>query len=136
MRIEAKLAGQRRGLFEPRELEWPDAREMTLGELISEVVRDEVRQFQERQAENRLLQILTPAQIAEGAGRGKITSGGSDLDQPVDVNEAIATALEAFTDGFYFVFVDKQQMEELDRAVTVHPTSTLLFVRLVPLAGG
>jgi hypothetical protein len=136
MRIEAKLAGQRRGLFEPREWEWPDAKEMTLGELISEVVRDEVRQFRDRQAENRLLRILTPAAIAEGVERGKITSGGSEIDQPVDTEDAVATALEAFGDGFYFVFVDDQQIEDLEQTITVAPTSTLLFIRLMPLAGG
>ena len=136
MRIEAKLAGQRRELFQPREWEWPDAREMKLGELISEVVREEVRQFRDRQAENRLLRVLTPVQIAEGVERGKVTSGGSDLAQPVDVEAAIATALEAFSDGFYFVFVDDQQIEDLERRITVAPTSTLLFIRLMPLAGG
>jgi len=136
MRIEAKFAGQRRGLFEPREWEWPDAKEMELGELISEVVRDEVRQFRDRQAENRLLHILTPAEIDAGVERGKITSGGSDLDQPVDTEAAIAAALEAFGDGFYFVFVDDVQIENLEQVITVAPTSTLLFIRLVPLAGG
>ncbi len=136
MRIEAKLAGQRKGLFKPREFEWPETREMPLAELITEVVRDEVDQFTKRQAENRLLRVLNPDQIAEGVARGKVRSGGSDLDQPVDTDQAITTALQAFADGFYFVFVDNEQIESLDHTITVAPTSTLLFVRLVPLAGG
>jgi hypothetical protein len=136
MRIEAKLAGQRRGLFEPQEWEWPEAREMQLSELITKVVHDEVRLFRNRQADNRLLHVLTPEQIAEGVEKGMVTSGGSDLDQNVDVDDAIATALEAFSDGFYFVFVDDVQIDHLDQTVTVAPNSTLLFLRLVPLAGG
>ena len=136
MRIEAKLAGQRTGLFQPRELEWPETREMQLSELITAVVHDEAEQFRSRQAENRLLRVLNPDQIAEGVERGKITSGGSDLDQAVNGGQAVATALQAFEDGFYFVFVDNEQIESLDQKVTVAPTSTLLFVRLVPLAGG
>ncbi len=136
MRIEAKLAGQRKGLFKPREWEWPETREMPLSELITDVVRDEVEQFHARQAENRLLRVLNPDQIAEGVERGKITSGGSDLDQPVDEDDAIAAALQAFADGFYFVFVDGEQIDSLEQTVTVAPTSTLLFVRLVPLVGG
>ena len=100
------------------------------------LVRDEVEEFHTRQAENRLLRILTVDQIAQGVERGKVTSGGSDLDQPVDVERAIATALEAFRDGFYFAFVDGEQVEGLDQVITVAPTSTLLFIRLVPLVGG
>ena len=99
-------------------------------------MREEVRSFTERQTENRLLRILTPEQIAEGVESGRIVPGGSDLDQPVDAAAAIAAALEAFRDGFYFVFVDGQQIEDLEQAITVAPISTLLFIRLVPLAGG
>ncbi len=109
---------------------------MPLSELITEVVREEVEQFHGRQAENRLLRVLDPDQIASGVQKGKVSSGGSDLDQPVDETVAIATALQAFADGFYFVFVDGEQIDDLDQKVTVAPTSTLLFVRLVPLAGG
>ena len=38
--------------------------------------------------------------------------------------------------GVDFVFVDDEQITDLDAVVTISPASTLLFVRLVPLAGG
>jgi len=135
MRIEAKVAGGRRSLFEPTELDWPDSRTLTLRELLAAVVTEEVADFRERQAANRLLQVLTEEQLAEGVLRGKIASGGSDLDQEVDEAAAVETALEAFSDGFYFVFVDDEQVIDLEAEVTINPSSTLLFVRLVPLAG-
>jgi len=136
MRIEAKVAGGRRSLFEPAELDWPEARTLTLGELITSVVREEVADFRDRQAANRLVRVLTEQELADGVVRGKIASGGSDLDQDVEPDAAVATALEAFTDGLYFVFVDNAQVEDLSAEVTINPASTLLFVRLVPLAGG
>ena len=123
-------------MFDPAEIDWPEVRSLLLRDLIEAVVREEVADFRERQAANRLVRVLTEQQIAAGAERGKVSSGGSDLDQPVDPDVAVATAIEAFSDGFYFVFVDGEQVEDLDVAVTIAPDSTLLFVRLVPLAGG
>lgn len=110
--------------------------DMRLRDLISAVVRSEVDAFRERQVENQLLRVLSKEQIAAGAEVGKITSGGSDIDQTVDTAAATATALEAFADGFYFVFVDDKQVDDLDQTITVSDDTSLLFVRLVPLAGG
>ncbi len=62
--------------------------------------------------------------------------GGRDLDQKVDVNEAIATALEAFEDGLYLVIVDGQEQRSLDGQVFLNADSKIAFVRLTMLAGG
>lgn len=67
---------------------------------------------------------------------GKVDAGGSDLDQVVESEQAVETALQAFIDGLYFVFLDEQQQENLDEIVTLQPHSQLLFLRLVPLVGG
>lgn len=136
MRIEAKVVGGRRPLFEPTEFDWPESRTLSLQELLTVVVEAEVAEFRERQAANRLIRVLTEEELAAGVLAGKVASGGADLDQEVDAAAAVATALEAFADGFYFVFVDDLQITDLEAEVTVSPASTLLFVRLVPLAGG
>jgi hypothetical protein len=68
--------------------------------------------------------------------QGKVDSGGSELDQKVEAQPAVEVALQAFEDGLYFVFVDDNQIEDLDAMVALKPTSQLLFLRLVPLVGG
>lgn len=135
MKVEAKVTGQRRRPTEVRHVEVPDG-ENSLESLIDAVVRFEVESFRMRQLDGHLLQVLSPEQIAAGAEVGKISSGGSELDQDVSADEAVATALEAFADGLYFTFVDGNQVECLSDIVPVRDDSTLLFVRLVPLAGG
>lgn len=135
MKVEAKVTGQRRRPAEVREVEVPTG-EISLLDLIDAVVRSEVESFRMRQLDGRLLQVLSKDQIEAGAVLGRVTSGGSDLDQAVESETAVATALEAFRDGLYFVFVDDQQIESMDQIVTVTGDSTLLFVRLVPLVGG
>lgn len=108
---------------------------LTLRDLLTLLVVREVEAFHERQEERRLAQVLSPAAIAQGTARGKIDPGERDPGPPVDV-AAVATALQAFEDGFYFVFIDDVQHQSLDETVTVGDDSRLLFVRLTPLAGG
>jgi hypothetical protein len=109
---------------------------LTLGDVIAAVVRHEVEEFRQRQTEQRLLRVLTPDAIAQGAERGKILAGARDLDQAMDTPSAVATALQAFEDGLYFAFVDDVQQESLAQLVQLREDSRLLFVRLVALAGG
>ena len=63
-------------------------------------------------------------------------SGGSDLQQDVDDETAVANALQAFVDGIYYVILDGTQCRDLDEQVVVADDSTVTFLRLVPLAGG
>jgi hypothetical protein len=108
----------------------------TLRDLIAHVVRSEVAAFHERQGERRLTRVLTLSQIEWAAAQGKIEMGGSDLDQPVNPDAAVAAALQAFEDGLYLVFIDTQPVAQLDAPVAFHADSRVSFVRLTLLAGG
>ena len=109
---------------------------LTLAELLAQIVRSEVRSFQTRQADRRSTTVLGIIDIEAGVALGKISSGGSDLEQVVDVEGAIDNALQAFKDGFYLVFIDDEQQEDLTAVVNLKINSELLFLRLTPLVGG
>jgi hypothetical protein len=109
---------------------------VTLRELIACVVRADVAAFDLRQRDRRALQVLTDPDIAKGVARGKVVAGGSDLDQRVDPDDAVATALQAFADGLYLVVVDGAELCDLDGRVELGPDSHLAFIRLIMLAGG
>ena len=55
--------------------------------------------------------------------------------QSVDPDEAVATALQAFLDGLYLVFIDDVEQRDLDAQVFLTPESKLTFLRLTFLAG-
>jgi hypothetical protein len=139
--ISGKVMGKTRPIFTDWELVLP-AESMTgkdlltLEDLLGAVVAAEVEAFRSRQTEGRLNQILTPDRITQGLDRGKITSGGSELEQAVDLRAAIDNALQSFADGFYYVFIDDEQQTELDKPVKLQPRSQLMFLRLTPLVGG
>jgi hypothetical protein len=110
--------------------------DLTLADLIREVVLAEVAADVGRQSQHQLLQVLSPAQINAGMIQGKVDLGGSDPVPPPDPQAALAVALSAFKDGLYYVFIDDKQIETLDTPVCLVANSQLLFLRLVALVGG
>jgi hypothetical protein len=110
---------------------------ITLRTLLDGVVRAEVAAFRERQEARTVLQALSAAQIAQGVAKGKIDSGGTpDAVQDVNPDEAVQTALQAFEDGLYFVFVNDAQKSSLDETFVTGAETRLTFLRLVAMAGG
>ncbi|MDE5454606.1 hypothetical protein GWE18_17510 [Bradyrhizobium sp. CSA112] len=52
------------------------------------------------------------------------------------LDEAIETALRAFSANRFFLLVDRQQIVGLDAPFLLTPKSTVVFLRLTPLKGG
>lgn len=139
--ISGKAVGQRRPLFAdfsiPVDGPAGDGGDLTLRDLISRIVRQQVKAFRERQTADQFVKVLTSRQIDEGIARGKVTMGQSDVGvQTVDEEAAVGTALQAFEDGMYFVIIDETQFTQLDAPVYLQPDSRATFVRLALLAGG
>lgn len=108
---------------------------MTLRDLIARIVRAEVAAFTQREQVRRLVRVLSNDDIAAGAERGKIDSGGRAPTGAVDESAAIGAALQGFEDGLYLVILDGVEQRALDRQVFVKPDSQLVFLRLTFLAG-
>lgn len=138
--IEGKVFGQKRPLFSnfaiPFPPEWEGGERLTLRAVISRIVQEEVKAFEGRQEQRRMVQTLTQADIERGIMRGKVDPGGRDAAQKVEVEAAIGNALLAFEDGLYFIFIDDEQQTDLDREVYLKSDSKITFLRLVALAGG
>jgi signal transduction histidine kinase len=133
--ISGKVLGKSQNLFTTWQMSLP-SQTLTLQELLTQIVQSEIQAFQARQSQQRLTKVLGLVEIEAGVARGKITSGGSELDQAVDEQQAIENALQSFQDGFYLVFIDDQQQEDLADLVDLKANSELLFLRLTPLVGG
>ena len=54
----------------------------------------------------------------------------------VDTRQEIERALSSFTEGRYFVVVDGRRRDNLDEAIELAPTTTIKFIRILPLRGG
>ena len=79
---------------------------------------------------------LTTKDIEAGLMKGKVDAGGREGTAEVDTQEAVRTAIQAFEDGLFYVFLGDTQYTELDAPIAVAPDSRVTFIRLVALAGG
>jgi hypothetical protein len=139
--VEGKVLGQKRPLFTDWHIHLPplwqrEGDRLRLRDLITRVVVEEVDAFRQRQAERRLARILSQVDIQAGVESGKVDPGERDLKQEVDTDDAVGSALQAFEDGLYFVFLDGVQQTHLDQEVYLKTDSKVTFLRLVALAGG
>lgn len=108
----------------------------SLRDLLSVLVRHELSSYEQLRTASKTLRVLTPADLARGVETGAYGREKRAVAAPPTESEAIERAVEAFTDGLFFVFIDDVQVEELDVPVLLRPDSTLRLVRLVALAGG
>jgi hypothetical protein len=123
--ISGKALGKKKPLFADFSIPYPpelgEGGAVRLRDLLARIVRHEVEAFRDRQKDRKFVKALTAREITEQATRGKIDMGGRDLDQKVDVEEAIRVALEAFEDGLFLVIIDGQDYKTLDMEVFASP---------------
>lgn len=134
MIVEARVVGRPREIADQTVPVVPG--EHTLRDVIEALVAAELAAFAERQREQSLLRVLTPADLARGVDTGRYAAEPRAAQQAPPLSVAMARAVEAFEDGLYFVFVGDDQVESLDARITVEPDTRLRLVRLVALAGG
>ncbi|MCF6313186.1 MAG: hypothetical protein L3J39_12115 [Verrucomicrobiales bacterium] len=139
--ISFKQMGSKKRLLEGFHIDWPPTEDgeggdpLTLRQLITRIVLAEVAAFRKRQRKRSFVQVLSEAEIEIAAEAGKIDSGGRELDQEVDENEAVGVALQAFEDGIYLVLIDQVEQRNLDVEVHAHEGTQIVFLRLTFLAG-
>ena len=136
LRVEAAVLGRRRAGVNEQSLTVELGPDSVLRDLITSVVTSEVATFDQRREENTFLRVLTDRTLADGVEAGVVRSGGVEATSSVEVVDAIATALLAFEDGVFQVYVDDEPIDSLDQHVLLHEGSRLMFLRLVALAGG
>ena len=134
MIVETKLLG-RRTPFERRPI--PLAGDThTLESLLTALVEHELSAYNERQASVGVLRVLTERELEGAALTGRVAISPQERAATVTPQEATRTALTAFRDGLYYVFLDDEQLTDLTVPVALRPDSTLLLLRLTALAGG
>jgi hypothetical protein len=141
--IQAKQIGRKRPII-TKELKIDlvaTGSKIELKNLIKEIVKIEVNEFQNRQKinennKNNILSYLSPEEIEDKAQKGKIAIDEIKNKKEVDLDEAISAAILAFEDGIYFVFLDDNKIENINDLIELKTDSQLMFVRLTMLAGG
>jgi hypothetical protein len=137
VRVSATVTGhRRRGVREHGlVLDLPPG-EVTARQLIQAAVAAEVDAYRVRAEEASLVRVLTQKALLADLERGAVRTGEAQDAAPVDVADAVDAALLAFGDGLFKVFVGDHELTGDATGIRVPDGAALLFLRLVPLAGG
>lgn len=148
VRVSATVTGQRRLRVHEHDLvlALPPG-QVTARQLITAAVTAEVAAFQARAEEASLVQVLTREGLTRALASGAVRTGGPQDTAPydtvpaatvvpVDTGAAVDAALLAFADGLFKVFVADRELAADDAPVALADGAQLLFLRLMPLAGG
>ncbi|OIK11919.1 hypothetical protein BIV60_17190 [Bacillus sp. MUM 116] len=109
----------------------------TLSELITQVVTQNVEQFNNKASnpETPLINFLSNLDIEQQTQAGKVGFQTLYNDKQADLPRAIETAIQAFKDGLYRVFLNDQEAEQLDTPLEVTEDAEVVFIRLTMLTG-
>lgn len=134
--INVKQLGKRKPAVAPISFEYPK-KPSTLRELLQMTVSICVKEYNQRREEPSCDTPLSEEQINNAATVGKIAFGFSYNTKKADEQEAIDTALLAFEDGLFRLFLEEEELEytQLDNPLTIEEGQTLTFIRLTMLAG-
>ena len=105
-------------------------------ELIAACVRAEIDRYNREKSAATLLPYLGPADIQKGVEKGKIANAAISRHEPItEVENSIAVALRAHEDGLFLLFIDDEEIKDLNQNLHLTAESTVAFVRLTALTG-
>lgn len=134
IRINVKGASRRKAAVVQQVREYPD-RSMTVEAFLTETVRQNVREYNERKEAGEILRLFSADVIKEKAESGKVSYGDPMDERKADSEKAVETALQCFDDGIVALFADGVRYTERAQQMNLSEQSEVTFIRLTFLAG-
>lgn len=132
--VNVKQIGKRKNKIDKKKYEISE-KITTVKELLTEFVTINVNEFNNGFTENDIVPYLTDEKINDLSDAGKISFGVDYNGQKQDLEKAVENALQSYEDGIYRVFVNDEEMGEIDCEINLKENDELTFVRLTMLAG-
>jgi hypothetical protein len=134
--IKIKQAGKRKWMLDksPIDIE-ANGNVLTLEELISQIVRRQVKDYNAKILENPIIDFLTTDQIDANASMGKVGFGAIYHEGKADAMAAVKNALYAYVDGLYAVAINKKAISDLKEEITLKENDEMIFIKLTLLKG-
>ena len=132
--VSVKQVGKRKDYITKKQLVFHIA-PLNLRELIKEIVRINVTEYNNRTAEPLIMQYLSPVEIESQVKTGKVGFGERLNHEQADLIKTIETAILAFEDGIYRLFIGENEVSSLDEPLALKEGDLLTFIRLTMLAG-
>ncbi|MFK8010256.1 MAG: hypothetical protein AB8H03_28135 [Saprospiraceae bacterium] len=107
----------------------------TLKDLIQACVKSEVKKYNDKKTTINLISFLTPTAIQNQSKTGKISFGDTANINKADLEKSLETVLQGFTDGLFVVFIDDEEIKNLDQKINLEGEPPITFLRLSFLTG-
>lgn len=133
--ITVKQAGRKKSFLTEKEYEIA-GKISCLKDLIETIVLKEVSAYNNNKVDTPFVHFFTNEAIEEKAEGGKVGFGQRYNSGVQDPEKAVENALLSFEDGIYKVFLNDNELENLQSPVQLNENDHLVFIKLVMLAGG
>lgn len=107
----------------------------TVKELITEVVKICVIEYNQKLENKEILNALSYQEIEEKAEVGKIGFGVLYGENQAVFKEALENAIQSFEDGIFRIFIGEEEVKTLYQNIQFEEQSELTFVRMTMLSG-
>ncbi|MEE1031040.1 MAG: hypothetical protein U0L12_02745 [Ruminococcus sp.] len=132
--IRIKSAGRRRPVLDNVPYEIPD-NVQTVRELITEIVKMEVKKYNDKGTDVQIIPFLTQEELEEQAQVGKVGFGRIYSEKKADERKAIENALQCFGDGIVRIFQNEEELAGLETKIQIKEQDVFTFMKFVFLAG-
>lgn len=132
--VRVKAIGKRKDILAPALYTIPDGI-CSLRQLLTAVVQKEVDRYNNKEAEAQLISFLTQQELDDQAKIGKVSFGSIYSDKKADPGKAVANAIGCWEDGLVRVFMNDEELTDLDAKLVIEEQAIFTFMRLTFLAG-
>ena len=132
--VRVKAIGKRKDILAPTPYTIPDGI-CSLRQLLTAVVQKEAAQYNNKEAEAQLIPFLTQQELEDQAKIGKVSFGTIYSDKKADPGKAVANAIGCWEDGLVRVFMNDEELTDLDAKLVIEEQAIFTFMRLTFLAG-
>lgn len=132
--VRVKSIGKRKDILEAIPYSISDSVH-SLRQLITVIVEAEVEKYNAKGVGLQLIPYLTTEQIEAQSDVGKVSFGRIYSDRKADRTKAVQNAVQCLEDGLVRVFMDEEELSELDDELVMKEDAVFTFMRLTFLAG-
>lgn len=132
--ITVKSLGKRKPALAKQAAELPETTD-TLRQLIKNMVAQQLKALQDKNNKAEWLAYLMPEDIQEQGEAGKVGFGAIYNEGVPDIECAMDTAITAYEDGLFKVFLNDEELQGLDEPLIIQEDDNVVFIRFTMLAG-
>ncbi len=112
-----------------------DIQPKTLKELISQCVISEVKTYNEKRENLQLISFLSAKEIQTQSEAGKVGIGDIENQTLAISEDALSKAYQSFLDGLFVVFINEDEITNIDQAINILKDTEISFIRMTFLTG-